>query len=156
MSRLRLSPHDCDVTPNWAFCSVAFVRLLGMGNKQGIPQNIQMTCDVLFQVHPVDWPLPDLSESASPAQQRECLTTIGDYLTKKAVDFVINLPMRTGGARRVSSFLTHGYRTRRMAIEHAIPLFTDVKCAKLLVEVSFIINHVLYNYIDPLPKFVLL
>ncbi|CAG0879598.1 unnamed protein product, partial [Darwinula stevensoni] len=96
------------------------------------------TADFYFEhgikVHPVDWPLPDLSEATSPAQQRESLTTIGDYLTKKAVDFVINLPMRTGGARRVSSFLTHGYRTRRMAIEYAIPLFTDVKCAKLLVE----------------------
>lgn len=45
--------------------------------------------------------------------------------------------MRNGGARRVSSFMTHGYRTRRLAIDYSIPLVTDVKCAKLLVEVSF-------------------
>lgn len=43
--------------------------------------------------------------------------------------------MRGGGARRVSSFLTQGYRTRRMAVDFSVPLVTDVKCAKLLVEV---------------------
>ncbi|XP_044257733.1 CAD protein-like, partial [Tribolium madens] len=42
--------------------------------------------------------------------------------------------MRNGGARRVSSFMTHGYRTRRLAIDYSIPLVTDVKCTKLLVE----------------------
>ena len=38
--------------------------------------------------------------------------------------------------RRASSFVTHGYKTRRMAIEHAVPLITDVKCAKLFIKVS--------------------
>lgn len=42
--------------------------------------------------------------------------------------------MRNGGARRVSSFMTHGYRTRRLAVDYSIPLVTDVKCTKLLVE----------------------
>ena len=37
--------------------------------------------------------------------------------------------------KRSSSFITHGYKTRRMAVEHAIPLVTDVKCAKLLIKV---------------------
>ena len=37
---------------------------------------------------------------------------------------------------RVSSFVTHGYKTRRLAIEHAVPLITDVKCAKLFIKVS--------------------
>ncbi|KAK9731177.1 Amidohydrolase family [Popillia japonica] len=30
--------------------------------------------------------------------------------------------------------MTHGYRTRRLAIDYSIPLVTDVKCTKLLVE----------------------
>ncbi|KAG5343251.1 PYR1 protein, partial [Acromyrmex heyeri] len=42
--------------------------------------------------------------------------------------------MRNGGARRVSNFMTHGYRTRRLAADYSVPLITDVKCAKLLVE----------------------
>lgn len=30
--------------------------------------------------------------------------------------------------------MTHGYRTRRLAVDYSIPLVTDVKCVKLLVE----------------------
>lgn len=43
--------------------------------------------------------------------------------------------MMVGGANRVASFLTPGYRMRRLAVEHSVPLVTDVKCAKLLIEV---------------------
>ena len=50
------------------------------------------------------------------------------------------MPTRNGGARRVSMFVTKGYKTRRMAVDHGIPLLTDVKCAKILVEVG---SHVL-------------
>lgn len=59
---------------------------------------------------------------------------LADFMARKQLDLVINLPMR-GGARRVSSFSTHGYRTRRLAVDYAVPLVTDVKCAKLLVQV---------------------
>jgi carbamoyl-phosphate synthase/aspartate carbamoyltransferase/dihydroorotase len=50
-------------------------------------------------------------------------------------DLVINLSIRDSGARRVSSFVSHGYRTRRMAVDHSVPLITNIKCAKLLVQV---------------------
>ena len=63
------------------------------------------------------------------------LRHLAEFLANKQFDMVINLPMRDGGARRVSSFMTHGYRTRRLAVDYSIPLVTDVKCAKLLVEV---------------------
>ncbi len=60
---------------------------------------------------------------------------MADYLSRKHFDLVIILPMRTSGARRVSAFIpTYGYRTRRMAIDYSVPLITDVKCAKLLIE----------------------
>lgn len=36
---------------------------------------------------------------------------------------------------RYTPLITKGYITRRIAIEHAIPLVTDIKCAKLLVKV---------------------
>ena len=62
------------------------------------------------------------------------LRHLAEFLANKQFDMVINLPMRDGGARRVSSFMTHGYRTRRLAIDYSIPLVTDVKCAKLLIE----------------------
>lgn len=63
---------------------------------------------------------------------------LADFMARRQLDLVINLPMR-GGARRVSSFTTHGYRTRRLAVDYAVPLVTDVKCAKLLVKVSVVL-----------------
>lgn len=56
-----------------------------------------------------------------------------DYVAEKEFDVVINIPTHSGGYARAS----HGYQTRRMTVNYAIPLITDVKCAKLLVEVSF-------------------
>ena len=60
---------------------------------------------------------------------------IHDFLAEKHFDMVINLPMRNSGSRRASSFITQGYRTRRMAVDREIPLITDVKKAKLFIEV---------------------
>ncbi|UXI16936.1 Tetraspanin-15 [Sarcoptes scabiei] len=65
------------------------------------------------------------------------ITDIGHYLSQKKIELVINLPMRTSGARRVS---TLGYRYRRFAVDYAIPLISDVKCAKLLVEALKLID----------------
>lgn len=83
-----------------------------------------------IQVEPVEWAYENIGETATKGQ----LSSMADYLARKEFDLVINLPMRGGGARRVSSFLTQGYRTRRMAVDFSVPLVTDVKCAKLLVE----------------------
>lgn len=65
------------------------------------------------------------------------INDISSYLTQREIELVINLPMRTGGARRVS---TLGYRYRRFAVDYAIPLISDVKCAKLLVEALKLID----------------
>ncbi|CAL7950785.1 unnamed protein product [Xylocopa violacea] len=84
------------------------------------------------EVEPVQWTFENISvnEDSSPSELRH----LADFLSSKQFDLVINLPMRNGGARRVSNFMTHGYRTRRLAIDYSVPLITDVKCAKLLVE----------------------
>ena len=76
----------------------------------------------------MDWPFEYSGNSCKKKN-------IADYLTQNKFDMVINLPLRNSGARRSSSFLTHGYRTRRMAIDYSIPLITDIKCAKLFIEV---------------------
>ncbi|KAJ8918596.1 hypothetical protein NQ315_013101 [Exocentrus adspersus] len=78
----------------------------------------------------VQWTFDSIDAITSQGE----LKPLAEFLAKKQFDLVINLPMRNGGARRVSSFMTHGYRTRRLAIDYSIPLVTDVKCAKLLVE----------------------
>ncbi|KAF2879128.1 hypothetical protein ILUMI_27035 [Ignelater luminosus] len=81
-------------------------------------------------VESVQWTFENIDDITSQGE----LKPLAEFLSKKQFDLVINLPMRNGGARRVSSFMTHGYRTRRLAIDYSIPLVTDVKCAKMLVE----------------------
>lgn len=52
----------------------------------------------------MQWTFENIGESATSGE----LSHLADYLAKKEFDLVINLPMRNGGARRVSSFMTHG------------------------------------------------
>lgn len=54
---------------------------------------------------------------------------IQDYLEKKRVDLVVNIP--SGGSGREQ---TDGYFIRRLATDHAIPLITNVQLAKRIVE----------------------
>ncbi|XP_045519117.1 CAD protein isoform X2 [Pieris brassicae] len=85
-----------------------------------------------IDVESVQWTfdhIGDLDDARSDGE----LMHLADFMARKQLDLVINLPM-SGGARRVSSFSTHGYRTRRLAVDYAVPLVTDVKCAKLLVQ----------------------
>lgn len=62
--------------------------------------------------------------------------SIADMLSDKQFDLIINLPLRHCGLRAASSFVTQGYRTRRLAVDYSVPLVTDIKCVKLLIEVS--------------------
>lgn len=52
----------------------------------------------------IEWAYDDIGEITSKGQ----LNNMADFLAHKQLDLVINLPMRHGGARRVSSFSTHG------------------------------------------------
>lgn len=79
-----------------------------------------------IKVQVVDWPI----ESEQPNQSTNQIK-LAHCLLKEELDLVINIPMRPSGARKVS---TLGYHFRRFAIDYAIPLIADVKCAKLLVE----------------------
>uniref|UniRef100_A0A182JI15 Uncharacterized protein n=2 Tax=Anopheles atroparvus TaxID=41427 RepID=A0A182JI15_ANOAO len=85
-------------------------------------------------VESVQWTFDSLATEESGGAPGSELRHLAEYLSNKQFDLVINLPMSGGGARRVSCFMTHGYRTRRLAVDYSIPLVTDVKCAKLLVE----------------------
>lgn len=89
-------------------------------------------CCLLLQITPVDWPFEEGGNGSGAKEQ-----SIADYLATKKFDLVINLPLRSSGARRASTYFTHGYKTRRMAIDYSVPLITDIKCAKLFIEVIF-------------------
>lgn len=55
------------------------------------------------------------------------------HLANNLIDMYINLPSKNH-YRRPASYTSKGYRTRRMAVDFAVPLVTNVKIAKLLVE----------------------
>lgn len=84
--------------------------------------------NIKFQLYWIDWPF---GEVGSKLTTHDEIDAIASYLSAKEFDLVINLPMRSAGARRVS---TLGYKTRRFAVDHSVPLISDIKCAKLLIE----------------------
>ena len=55
------------------------------------------------------------------------------HLANNLIDMYINLPSKNH-YRRPASYSSKGYHTRRMAVDFAIPLITNVKNAKMLAE----------------------
>ncbi|VDM61201.1 unnamed protein product [Angiostrongylus costaricensis] len=84
-----------------------------------------------IRVTAVDWPF---EEGSSDEKTASGTRSVAEFFENKEFHLVINLPIRGSGAYRVSAYRTHGYKTRRMAIDNGIPLITDIKCAKLFVE----------------------
>ncbi|KAI9032580.1 hypothetical protein CLU79DRAFT_153031 [Phycomyces nitens] len=59
--------------------------------------------------------------------------SLQQHLSNNLIDLYINLPSRNR-YRRPASYMSKGYRSRRMAVDYDIPLLTNVKCAKVFVE----------------------
>jgi len=84
-----------------------------------------------------------LQEHGIPVRYLEALGTTGDdqsseysltqHLAKNMIDLYINLPS-SNKYRRPANYMSKGYQTRRMAVDYQIPLVTNVKNAKILVE----------------------
>ncbi|EFX03019.1 bifunctional pyrimidine biosynthesis protein [Grosmannia clavigera kw1407] len=71
------------------------------------------------------------SKSSGNGQKREFSLT--QHLAKNMIDLYINLPSNNK-YRRPANYMSKGYQTRRMAVDYQIPLVTNVKNAKILVE----------------------
>lgn len=84
-----------------------------------------------IKVKAMDWPFEE-TDSEGPLREKQ--RSIMDHLSENHFDLVINLSMRNSGGRRLSSFVTRGYRTRRLAVDYSVPLIIDIKCTKLFVE----------------------
>ncbi|KAL6299175.1 carbamoyl-phosphate synthase [Sparassis latifolia] len=59
--------------------------------------------------------------------------SLTQHLANNLIDMYINLPSKNH-YRRPASYASKGYRTRRMAVDFAVPLITNVKVAKLFFE----------------------
>ncbi|CAK5089124.1 unnamed protein product [Meloidogyne enterolobii] len=107
---------------------------------KGIPVRIFLILlNFCIKIKQLEWPFDDITSGEdcndlSTSKMSTVNTTITDYVAKKNIDLMINLPIRGSGTYRVSAYRTFGYKTRRMAIDSGIPLITDIKCAKLFIQ----------------------
>lgn len=70
-------------------------------------------------------------EDGSTSQKSEY--SLDQHIANNLIDFYVNLPSKNR-YRRPASYMSKGYRSRRMAVDFAVPLLTNVKCAKLFIE----------------------
>ncbi|KAG6812083.1 hypothetical protein H0H92_004447 [Tricholoma furcatifolium] len=75
--------------------------------------------------------LETLGDDSRVAQKSEYSLT--QHLANNLIDMYINLPSKNH-YRRPASYSSKGYHTRRMAVDFAVPLITNVKNAKMLAE----------------------
>lgn len=59
--------------------------------------------------------------------------SLAEFLANDKIDLYVNLPS-ANRFRRPASFMSKGYKTRRMAVDYAVPLITNVKNAKILFD----------------------
>ena len=69
----------------------------------------------------------------SEDEGKESEYSLPQHLSQNKIDLYINLPS-ANRYRRPASYVSKGYQTRRMAVDYSVPLVTNVKCAKLLIE----------------------
>ncbi|KAK4671054.1 Carbamoyl-phosphate synthase [Podospora pseudoanserina] len=72
-----------------------------------------------------------LGKSEQEAQRSEY--SLVDHLSNNKIDLYINLPS-SNRYRRPASYVSKGYLTRRLAVDYQVPLVTNVKNAKILIE----------------------
>jgi carbamoyl-phosphate synthase/aspartate carbamoyltransferase len=75
--------------------------------------------------------------------------SLTQHLANNLIDLYVNLPSKNR-YRRPASYMSRGYRSRRMAVDFDVPLITNIKCAKLFVEAlsrktEFVISPVDYK-----------
>lgn len=88
------------------------------------------TADFL-QSHKI--PVQFLEVLAEEDDDQKTEYSLTQHLANNMIDLYINLPSNNK-YRRPANYMSKGYRTRRMAVDYQIPLVTNVKNAKILVE----------------------
>ena len=78
-------------------------------------------------------PLQYLEGYEQENEEQKLQYSLHQHLSNNLIDLYINLPS-SNKFRRPASYVSQGYKTRRMAVDMDIPLITNIKCAKLFVE----------------------
>jgi carbamoyl-phosphate synthase/aspartate carbamoyltransferase len=80
-----------------------------------------------------DIPVQYLEVLGSEKDDQKSEYSLTQHLANNMIDLYINLPSNNK-YRRPASYMSKGYQTRRMAVDYQVPLVTNVKNAKILVE----------------------
>ncbi|KAH3901147.1 bifunctional carbamoylphosphate synthetase/aspartate transcarbamylase SCDLUD_002630 [Saccharomycodes ludwigii] len=119
--------------------------LLSIGSykeKQEMLPSVKKLYELGFKLFATAGTADFISEHGVPVQYLEVLDededekkeySLTQHLAQNMIDLYINLPS-ANRFRRPASYVSKGYRTRRMAVDYSVPLVTNVKCAKLLIE----------------------
>ncbi|CCK73600.1 bifunctional carbamoylphosphate synthetase/aspartate transcarbamylase NDAI_0G06170 [Naumovozyma dairenensis CBS 421] len=119
--------------------------LLSIGSykeKQELLPSVRKLFDMGYKLFATAGTADFMSENGIPIQYLGILDnedeekkeySLTQHLANNEIDLYINLPS-ANRFRRPASYVSNGYRTRRMAVDYSVPLVTNVKCAKLLIE----------------------
>lgn len=86
-----------------------------------------------IQEHGIPCQFLEVLRDEEEASNQKSEYSLTQHLAKNLIDLYINLPSNNR-FRRPASYMSRGYRTRRMAVDYHTPLVTNVKNAKLLIE----------------------
>lgn len=110
--------------------------------KQELLPSIRKLHDLGFKIFATAGTADFIKEHDVPVHYLEVLSkeedqkseySLTQHLANNLIDLYINLPS-SNRFRRPASYVSKGYELRRMAVDFSIPLVTNVKNAKLLVE----------------------
>ena len=119
--------------------------LLSIGSfkeKQEMLPSVKKLYNMGFKLFATAGTADFITEHGIPVQYLEVLNegddekseySLTQHLANNKIDLYINLPS-SNRFRRPASYVSKGYQTRRMAVDYSVPLVTNVKCAKLLIE----------------------
>ncbi|KAL8867765.1 MAG: hypothetical protein Q9174_005449, partial [Haloplaca sp. 1 TL-2023] len=88
------------------------------------------TCD-FFNEHGI--PVKYLESLPNEGENQKSEYSLPQHLANNLIDLYINIPS-SNRFRRPANYMSEGYRTRRLAVDYQIPLITNVKNAKILIE----------------------
>lgn len=95
--------------------------------------NIFATAGTASFLHEHSIPVKYLEILSSEQENQKSEYSLRQHLAKNLIDLYINLPSQNR-FRRPANYVSHGYMTRRMAVDYQTPLVTNVKNAKILIE----------------------
>ncbi|ODV67048.1 protein URA1 [Hyphopichia burtonii NRRL Y-1933] len=110
--------------------------------KQELLPSIRKLYEMGYQIFATAGTADFIKEHGVPVHYLEVLSkeedqkseySLTQHLANNLIDLYVNLPS-ANRFRRPASYMSKGYESRRMAVDYSIPLVTNVKNAKLLVE----------------------